>query len=276
MVQKITVLVASVGDVLRSGSTSPRAWPAWAVYLRTMGLFCLLWYVVSWLTPNKLLLPSPIDVASAMHERILDGELVANTVVSLTRLLISVLIAALVAIPAGLAMGSNRLVEDLLDWPVELLRPIAGIAWIPLALFMFGIGHGLPIFIMVYTAFFPMLLGTAAGVRDVDRRLIAAARTMGIPKRTLMRRVIFPAALPSIMTSARLAVAASWTAVVAAELVGSPSGLGYAIEYYRSMLDTASVMAFIIVIGVLGFLCDRALRSLSAALIPWASSEKTQ
>ena len=89
-----------------------------------------------------------------------------------------------------------------------------------------------------------------------------------------MRHVIVPAALPSIMTSARLAVAASWTAVVAAELVGAPSGLGYAIEYYRSMLDTPSVMAFIIVIGMLGFLCDAALRFLSAVLMPWAKSEE--
>ena len=252
---------------------APRRWPSWAIYLRTMGLFCVLWYALSWLTPNKILLPSPLDVTSALRDRIEDGELVANATVSLTRLLASVAIASLIAIPLGLAMGTSRLFEDLLEWPVELLRPIAGIAWIPLALFMFGIGNGLPIFIMVYTAFFPLLLGTASGVRNVDRRLIAAARTMGIPRGTLMRHVIVPAALPSIMTSARLAVAASWTAVVAAELVGAPSGLGYAIEYYRSMLDTPSVMAFIIVIGVLGFLCDTALRSLSAALMPWAQSE---
>jgi len=267
-------MMASFGGALAGGSAAPRRWPAWAIYLRTMGLFCLLWYVMSWLTPNKLLLPSPIDVASAMRDRIEDGELIANATVSLTRLLISVSLASLIAIPLGLAMGTSRLFEDLLEWPVELLRPIAGIAWIPLALFMFGIGNGLPIFIMVYTAFFPLLLGTAAGVRNVDRRLIAAAKTMGIPRGTLIRYVIVPAALPSIMTSARLAVAASWTAVVAAELVGAPSGLGYAIEYYRSMLDTPSVMTFIIVIGVLGFLCDTALRSLSAALMPWALSEE--
>ena len=267
-------MMASFGGAMTGNSTAPRRWPAWTIYLRTMGLFCLLWYVMSWLTPNKILLPSPLDVASALRDRIDDGELLTNATVSLARLLVSVSIASLIAIPLGLAMGTSRLFEDLLEWPVELLRPIAGIAWIPLALFIFGIGNGLPIFIMVYTAFFPLLLGTAAGVRNVDRRLISAARTMGIPKGTLMRRVIVPAALPSIMTSARLAVAASWTAVVAAELVGAPSGLGYAIEYYRSMLDTPSVMAFIIVIGVLGFLCDAALRSLSAALMPWANAEE--
>jgi ABC-type nitrate/sulfonate/bicarbonate transport system permease component len=126
---------------------------------------------------------------------------------------------------------------------------------------------------MFYTAFFPLLLGTAAGAQSVDRRLIAAARTMGLSRGTIMRQVVVPAALPSVLVSLRLAVAASWTAVVAAELVGAPSGLGYAIEYYRSMLATPTVMAFIAAIGVLGFLTDRALRWLGDLLAPWARAE---
>jgi ABC-type nitrate/sulfonate/bicarbonate transport system permease component len=165
------------------------------------------------------------------------------------------------------------LVEDLFAWPVELLRPISGIAWIPLALFIFGIGHALPIFIMFYTAFFPLLIGTAAGVRELDRRFVPAARTMGLSGFSILRRVVLPAALPAILTSARVAVASSWTAVVAAELVGAPSGVGYAIEYYRSMLATPSVMTFILTIGFLGFLSDQALRLLTRALLPWAPSE---
>jgi NitT/TauT family transport system permease protein/taurine transport system permease protein len=99
---------------------------------------------------------------------------------------------------------------------------------------------------------------------------------MGIEGSTLLRRVVLPAALPAILTSARVAVASSWTAVVAAELVGAPSGLGYAIEYYRSMLATPSVMAFIFTIGFLGFLSDQALRLLTRALVPWAPAEARQ
>ncbi|MCP4559335.1 MAG: ABC transporter permease [Bosea sp.] len=243
------------------------------IYARTMGLFLLAWYLAAEAVPNKLLLPSPLAVAQALRESWLDGELTANAGISLLRLLVSVAAAAVLAIPLGLAMGRSRMISDLLEWPVELLRPIAGIAWIPLALFIFGIGQRLPIFIMFYTAFFPLLLGTAAGAQSVDRRLIAAARTMGLSRGTIMRQVVVPAALPSVLVSLRLAVAASWTAVVAAELVGAPSGLGYAIEYYRSMLATPSVMAFIAVIGLLGFLTDRALRWLGDALAPWARAE---
>src|SRR3954470_6902550 len=253
-----------------------RRFGGWLIYLRTMGIFVAAWFVMALYVPNKLLLPSPVDVALALRDSAIDGELFDNAAVSLVRLFISVVAAAALAVPLGLAMGRSRLWNDLLEVPVELLRPIAGIAWIPLALFIFGIGNRLPLFIMFYTAFFPLLIGTAAGARTVDARLVAAARTMGVPGHIIMRRVIVPAALPSILVSARLAVAASWTAVVAAELVGAPSGLGYAIEYYRSMLATPSVMAFIAVIGLCGFLTDQALRRLGAVLTPWAQTEQAR
>jgi ABC-type nitrate/sulfonate/bicarbonate transport system permease component len=178
--------------------------------------------------------------------------------------------AAVTAIPLGIAMGLSRAWRDALDLLVEMLRPIAGIAWIPLALFILGIGNRLPVFIMFYSAFFPLVIGTAAGVRNVDPRLLAASTTMGVTGAARIRHVVLPAALPAVMVSLRLAVAAAWTAVVAAELVGAPSGLGYAIEYYRSMLATPTVMAFIAVIGLLGFVTDAGLRALEARLTPWA------
>jgi ABC-type nitrate/sulfonate/bicarbonate transport system permease component len=183
---------------------------------------------------------------------------------------VSLSIAAGIAIPLGLVMGLNRTIDALVDPIVELLRPISGIAWIPLALFIFGIGNALPVFIMTYAGFFPILLGTIAGVRSVDRRLIDAARTMGVPQRTIVTRVVVPAALPSLMVALRLGVASSWTAVVAAELIGAPSGLGYAVEWYRELLATPQVMSFIAMIGVLGYLGDLGVRALGRRLTPWA------
>ena len=93
---------------------------------------------------------------------------------------------------------------------------------------------------MTYAAFFPILLGTVAGVRAVDARLVDAARTMGVPRRRIVTHVIVPAALPALLVALRLGVATSWTAVVAAELIGAPSGLGYAIEWYRGAADDAA------------------------------------
>jgi len=204
-----------------------------------------------------------------------DLELFKHAAISLGRMVASLAIAVALAVPLGLLMGTRRLAEDLLDPVVEVLRPISGIAWIPLALFMFGIGNALPVFIMTYAAFFPILLGTISGVRGVDRRLVDAARTMGVPARTIMTTIVVPAATPSLLVAIRLGVASAWTAVVAAGLIGAPSGLGYAIEWYRELLMTPQVMAFIAMIGVLGYLCDLGVRALSRLFTPWASDARS-
>lgn len=244
------------------------------VYLRTMAVFLVAWALVARLTANSVLLPSPVTVFEALVDLAKDLELFYHAGISFARMVASLVIASLLAIPLGLAMGLSTKFADVVDPTIEVLRPISGIAWIPLALFIFGIGNALPLFIMTYAGFFPILLGTIAGVRGVDARLVDAARTMGVPRRTIVSRVIVPASLPALMVALRLGVASSWTAVVAAELIGAPSGLGYAVEWYRELLSTPQVMSFIATIGVLGYLCDLGVRSLSARLTPWAREER--
>lgn len=244
--------------------------PTPLVYLRTMAAFVVVWALIARWTGNVALLPSPLLVIDAFVDLARDLELFVHAGISFGRMLISVAIASAIAIPLGLLMGLSRTLDAIIDPTVEVLRPISGIAWIPLALFIFGIGNALPVFIMTYTAFFPILLGTVAGVRAVERRLIDAARTMGLPYRTIVTRVVVPAALPSLLIALRLGLASSWTAVVAAELIGAPSGLGYAVEWYRELLMTPQVMSFIAMIGVLGYLSDRAVRALAKRFTPWA------
>jgi len=242
------------------------------VYMRTMAVFLIVWALIARITGNAILLPSPLAVFTAIVGLAQDLELFLHAGISFARMVASLVVGSLLAIPLGLAMGRSELLDRVVDPTIEILRPISGIAWIPLALFIFGIGNALPIFIMTYAGFFPILLGTIAGVRSVDRRLIDAARTMGIPERTIVTRVVMPAALPSLMVALRLGVAASWTAVVAAELIGAPSGLGYAVEWYRELLMTPQVMAFIAMIGLLGYVCDLGVRALARALTPWAAA----
>ena len=243
------------------------------VYFRTMAAFAVVWWLLSLWKGNTALLPSPLAVADALRELAADLELFKHAAISLGRMLASLALAIALAVPLGTVMGLSRVADDLLDPVVEILRPISGIAWIPLALFMFGIGNALPVFIMTYAAFFPIVIGTIAAVRGVDRRLIDAARTMGVSRRTVVKTVVMPAATPALLVAVRLGVASAWTAVVAAELIGAPSGLGYAIEWYRELLMTPQVMAFIAMIGVLGFLFDASLRALSRRLTPWAPRE---
>jgi len=245
------------------------------VYVRSMAVLVALWWGVSAWTANPILLPSPAVVLSALIDLARDHELFRHAFISLGRLILSLGLATLLAVPLGIAMGLNRSLDAIVDPVIELLRPISGIAWIPLALFLFGIGNVLPVFIMTYAAFFPILLGTIGGVRAVDERLVDAARTMGVRRATIVRTVVVPAAIPALLVALRLGFATGWTAVVAAELIGAPSGLGYAIEWFRELLMTPQVMVFIAMIGVLGFVTDGLLRALSRHLTPWAPVAET-
>jgi ABC-type nitrate/sulfonate/bicarbonate transport system permease component len=248
----------------------------WFVVLRAFAVFALLWWAASVWNGNPLQLPTPLSVLLALIELAKDGELFEHALISTSRLLLALLIAMLLAIPLGFWMGRSRTADAYIDPLVELLRPISGIAWLPLALFIFGVGNVLPVFIMVYVAFFPILLNTVASVRQIDPKLVAAANTMGIRHRPLVTQVLVPAALPGVMVGVRLAFAASWAAIVAAELIGAPSGLGFAIDWYRELLMTPKVFAFIGVIGVVGYLCDIGLRRLQRRLTPWSEGTELQ
>jgi ABC-type nitrate/sulfonate/bicarbonate transport system permease component len=242
----------------------------WFIALRSFAVFFGIWYLAFLWNGNPIQLPSPVRVANAIWQLAISGELFEHAAISTTRLVIALIVATLVAVPLGFLMGRSRSADRFIDPVVELLRPISGIAWIPLGLFIFGVGDVLPVFIMVYVAFFPLLLNTIAGVRGVDQRLINAANTMGVHQHALIRKVIIPAALPTIMVGFRLAFAGAWAAVIAAELIGAPSGLGFAIEWYRQLLMSPKVFGFIVVIGAVGYLCDLALRALQRRLTPWA------
>ena len=242
----------------------------WFIALRSFAAFIALWYLLHLWNGNPIQLPSPWRVANAIWQLGLSGELFEHAGISTMRLVIALIVATLVAVPLGFFMGRHPLADRIIDPVVELLRPVSGIAWIPLGLFIFGVGDVLPVFIMVYVAFFPLLLNTVAGVRNVDQRLVNAANTMGIHGWALLRQVIVPAALPTIMVGFRLAFAGAWAAVIAAELIGAPSGLGFAIEWYRQLLMSPKVFAFIALIGFVGYLCDLALRALQHKLTPWA------
>lgn len=260
----------------RSGKGTPindRLWSAFtglAVYLRTMLIFALIWHLAALWVDNVLLLPTPFSVAQSFHELLVSGEMATHVLVSGRRLLVSFVIAGAIGIPLGFVMAMNRLLYDLIDPVVEMLRPISGIAWIPIGLFIFGVGDTLPTAIMFYGAFFPMVINTIVSVRSVEPNLVSAARTLGASRATILGHVIWPAALPGILVGARLGAGAGWMSMVAAELIGAPSGLGFAVEWYRELLMTSNVLAFVVVIGLLGYMLDRLLRLAQRLSTGWA------
>ena len=212
---------------------------------------------------DPALLPPPLITAETLVEMVLSGEIFMHAGISLGRVLSSWLLSATIAIPLGLAMGRFRPFEKVLDPVVELFRPISPLAWIPMAIIWFGIGESGKIFIIFIATFFPTLLATVTGVKGVDPVLIRAGQVLGCQNETtLFRKIILPAAMPSIVVGLRISFGTGWAAIIAAELVAAQSGLGYLIADGMEILRSDLVFVGMAVIGILGVLFDSFFRFL--------------
>lgn len=242
-------------------------------YLRALIPAIALWQIVAMIAGNPLIFPTPVVVAESLWSIIRDGSLPAAAGISLRRLAIGYLLAVATCIPLGILLGLSRTLRDIIDPVVEMLRPISGIAWIPLALVLFGFGDTLVLFIIFYGAAFPMLLNTIAGVREVDENLVNAAKTFGTPRFGVLTQVILPGALPTIFVGLRLGLGTAWMSLVAAELIGAGSGLGYQLAFARQMLMSSEMMAGIVVIGLLGALSSVLVNGVQQLIAPWSVKE---
>jgi NitT/TauT family transport system permease protein/taurine transport system permease protein len=244
------------------------SWTLLAVLLIIWQLLCG-WYLPRVDKQYAVLLPPPSDVLKAGWELLLSGELLMHLGASLRRELVAFAFA-LVAIPLGIAMGWWKAVHDMVDPVVEMLRPIPPIAWIPLSILWFGVGDRQNQFIIFLGIFFPILVNTIIGVKNIEPNLIRAARCLGANEWRMLRRVVLPAVLPQLMTGIRVGFGVGWMALVAAELVGAPSGLGFLINDARSLLRTDVIILGMLVIGLAGFGIDLLIRRLSKAMLPWS------
>jgi taurine transport system permease protein len=166
-------------------------------------------------------------------------------------------------------MASNEYIRALIDPLIELARPIPPLAYVPLLVVWFGIGETSKL-ILIWAATFPvMVISTIAGIRGVDRSWRRTAVTLGASPVQLVTKVILPAAIPEIMTGARIASGLAWGTLVAAEIVAANSGLGYMILQASQFLQTGTIFVGIITIGLLAFALDRSLRALERRLAPW-------
>jgi NitT/TauT family transport system permease protein/taurine transport system permease protein len=167
-------------------------------------------------------------------------------------------------------MGWWRFVYNQVNPIMEILRPIPPLAWIPLSILWFGIGDEQNEFIIFLGMFFPILINTIVGVKNIDPNFVRAARSLGAPEHKVLARIVLKGALPQIITGVRIGLGVGWMALVAAELVGANSGLGFLINDARSMLRTDTITVGMLAIGVVGFLIDAAIRALSRQLLPWS------
>lgn len=204
------------------------------------------------------------------------GTWFSNVLFSTQRVAQGFAVAIVIGIPLGILIGWNRLAAGALDPTVQVLRPIPITAWLPFSIAVFGIQDVGSVFLIALGAFYPIVVNTSQGARDVERNLVRAALMMGAGRMTVLRRVVLPASLPSIFTGLRVGLGIGWTAVIVSEMVAVKSGLGYVLwdAYYVGRMDV--VIADMASIGALGFLSDRLILMLERWVLNWRRLQSFQ
>lgn len=213
--------------------------------------------------------PTPADVLAAGLEFVRSSKTPQHVLSSLRRVLTGFALAAAMAIPLGLVIGRSRLLADIVMTPLEIIRPIPGVAWIPLAILMFPTPEQSMIFICLVGALFPILLSTIHGVENLDRRLIYAAQTLGARQWHIFTEVILPGALPSIVTGLTIGMGISWFLVVTAEMISGRFGVGYFTWESYTLQNYADIVVGMLAIGILGMGSSFVVRLLGRVLMPW-------
>ncbi|MBS0517878.1 MAG: ABC transporter permease [Proteobacteria bacterium] len=261
----------------------------------SIGLFAGLWefcWAVGWADP-KLLPPPHIflgniveqakffntatrwQVGQSMNAGPSAFESVMITVGATTmRVFVGLLIASVLGIAVGILIRYSNLFDKLVLPTITLLSPVSPIAWLPVAIFLFGIGNGPAIFMVVVALFFHMVLATVTHIDGVSPNLINVARTVGATKRQIYTRVILPAILPGMLAVLRMNLFGAWMVVLVAESTGVGYGLGQVIMLARNTFNPSLVFFTIAVIGLLGFTFDWLLRQAQRRILYWLPDTK--
>jgi len=234
-------------------------------------LFFLLWQILPMVgVVNPDYLPPFSEAIRKIPVEIEKGTLQAALIDSLIHYLIGFGGALFLAIPLGIMMGRFRLVENLLYPIEEMMRPIPPIAWIPVAIIWLGFTPWAAGFIIFIGALFPTLINTYDGTKNVKKTDIEAAITLGVrDELTMIRKIIFPASLPSIFTGVRISNAAAWMCLVAGEMFGAGGGIGLELTLSRNYMDMARIFAYMLVIGVIGISTDIGIRTYESKVLRW-------
>lgn len=228
-----------------------------------------LWQLASAAIANKTLLPSPLLTLQAWIA-LVHGDLREDVLASLFHLAVGYGLGVATGLVLAVMTVRFAAVESIVDPLVEVLRPISAIAWIPLAILMFGVSRKVPIFLIFYASIFPVFVNAVGGVKQVDPKLVRAAEMLGATRALILTHVVIPSALPFVLAGARLSLGVAWMAMVAAELTGAEAGLGWRLFWYQEFFAMDKVMAVILTIGVLGYIFDALLRRLQARITRWS------
>lgn len=234
-------------------------------------LLSIWWSAAALLHVRAVILPAPLAVWQALMHMGIDGSLGQDVLTSLIELFWGFLIGALAGLASGVAIACSRGLRAFLEPIVETFRFIVPFSLVPLVVVWFGVSITGKIFVVAYACYFVVTVNTAAAVSGVDPLLLKAAAMLGIAGWRRLLTVMLPAALPRILTGFQVALAYAWVSVIAAEYIGAESGLGYLITNAQSGLETAKVMAGMVVIGVLGLVFSQLVALVRRIVVPYAS-----
>jgi taurine transport system permease protein len=240
----------------------------------TVCVLLAVWFAVTTLGLVKpLFLPSPQAVWQQFGEYLTgaanDRPLWQHLLASVLRVAGGFVLAVVVAVPVGLAMGMSRVVRGILDPPLEFYRPLPPLAYLPLIIIWLGIDEAPKVLLIFLSCFAPLALAARAGLRSASQEQIHAAYAMGASRAQVVRHVILPAALPEILVGMRIAIGFGWTTLVAAEMVAANVGLGQMVLNASNFLRTDIVVMGIFVIAAVAYLFDLLMRLLERRLVPW-------
>ncbi|BCJ55327.1 aliphatic sulfonates transporter permease [Actinoplanes sp. NBRC 14428] len=241
--------------------------------------------VISWTVPVLLLvawellaragviapnvLPAPSSVGTTAWRLTETGELPTHLWESLKRAAIGLAIGGSLGLVLGTLTGFSRLGEAIVDRNIQIVRAIPFLAILPLVMVWFGVGESGRYFLVALGTLFPIYLNTVLGIRQVDPKLLEMGRVVGLPKLRLVRTVILPGALPSVLLGVRLALTNAWLALVIAETVGAPAGIGFMATNAREFLQTDVIVLVIVLYALIGLTTDLFARFLERRLLAW-------
>ncbi|MDB5903808.1 MAG: ABC-type nitrate/sulfonate/bicarbonate transport system, permease component [Betaproteobacteria bacterium] len=235
------------------------------------------WHELVVITGTRLV-PTPYQVGLMMvdftvggiHDDAFSGTILTHLFASMQRVYGGFALAIVLGVPLGLLIGRVKVIRQLVDPTLSLLRPIPVTAWLPLSMIFFGLGPRSAIFLVFLGAFYPIVLNTVFGVRSVDPKLFEAASMLGCDGTRMFRQVVLPAASPSIFNGLRLAHGFAWFLIVVGEMTGVPTGLGSVIMDGRNLSRTDLIITGMIVIGLAGFATDRGIVALNNRVLRWS------
>jgi sulfonate transport system permease protein len=225
---------------------------------------------LGWISPRFL--PDPYTILLTFRDLAATGELGADLGISLQRAAIGFLLGGSLGLLLGLLNGFSKLLDELVDPTLQMIRLVPHLAVSPLIILWLGFGETSKVVMIALGAFFPLYLNTHLGIRLVDRKLLEVSQVLDFPRRKVLSRLVLPAALPNILLGLRLSLAVSWLGLVVAELIGSQSGIGFLIHMGKQDGVPAYIFVGVILFAVVGKLVDSFVRLLERQLLKWSDS----